>query len=156
LVSPLTHTKEKTVHLDDYKYNGKELQTELDLGWYDYNARMYVPEIGRWGVVDPLAEKYHSWSAYQYVRNNPILRIDPNGMDDYTVNKETGDVKLVKETDDKTDRVVRTKQLSTDVKTLQKDKRFIPNASFIILYRILGQKRPAEYDYSHHYKPTKK
>jgi hypothetical protein len=32
--------------------------------------------------VDPLAEKYYSWTPYQYVRGNPILRIDPNGMYD--------------------------------------------------------------------------
>ena len=69
---------------------------------------MYDPQIGRWMTVDPLAEKYESWSVYQYVRNNPILRLDPNGMDDYTINKKTGDVKLVKETKDKTDRVVKT------------------------------------------------
>lgn len=57
--------------------------------------------------MDPLAHKYESWSVYQYVRNNPILRIDPNGMNDFTINRKTGKVKLVNETDDKTDRVVR-------------------------------------------------
>ena len=46
-------------------------------------------------------------------------------------------------------------ELSQDVTSLQKDKRFLPNASFIILYRITGQTKPAEYDYTHEYIPKK-
>jgi len=33
--------------------------------------------IGRWNVVDPLADSYYSWS---HTLGNPIKFIDPNGM----------------------------------------------------------------------------
>lgn len=63
-----------------YQYNGKELQPDHGLGWYDYGAHMYMPDLGRWNGVDALAEKYVNISTYLNPVNKPILFIDPNSM----------------------------------------------------------------------------
>ncbi|UCS92407.1 RHS repeat-associated core domain-containing protein [Echinicola marina] len=64
-----------------YLYNGKELLDDLNLGLYDYGARMYMPDLGRWMSVDPLADapEQIDKSPYAAFWNSPIRYNDPDG-----------------------------------------------------------------------------
>lgn len=73
-----SYSRENTTP-QDYKYNGKEEQDELGLGWLDYGARMYMADVGRWGGVDALADLYHSITPFAYVANSPLVLFDPDG-----------------------------------------------------------------------------
>jgi RHS repeat-associated protein len=84
----------------------KQSKTRVNL--YDYGARFYDPQIGRFTTIDPLPERRIGWSTYAYCLNNPILRFDPNGLTDFTFDKKTGDVKQVGEKNDDPDRILKT------------------------------------------------
>ena len=63
-----------------YLFNAKELDEET--GLYYYGARYLNPKDARWLSVDPMFENFTGVSPYAYCHNNPISRVDPNGMFD--------------------------------------------------------------------------
>jgi hypothetical protein len=68
----------------------------------DAKFRVLDPTIGRWWQIDPKVHKYQSVTPYNAMSNNPILRVDPLGDDDY-VSYSDGKIKRV-ETKDKFNR----------------------------------------------------
>ncbi len=64
-----------------YLYNGKELQADFGLDWYDYGARFYDAEVGRFHTVDLMAEFFPWMTNYQYASNNPVKNIDLDGLE---------------------------------------------------------------------------
>ncbi|WP_026135751.1 RHS repeat-associated core domain-containing protein [Nafulsella turpanensis] len=95
----VTHKHSKVIQADDYfpfgltfnsyvsgdknkfLYQGKELQEDLGLGTFDFEARIYDPAIGRTFQLDPHADNYFDLSPYSWAGNNPMLMIDPTGKD---------------------------------------------------------------------------
>ncbi len=75
---------------------------------YNYGARYYDPKVSVWLSVDPLSHLSPSQTPYHFVSNNPVMRIDPNGLTDYTLNKKSGKITVVKgtETTTGTDRLI--------------------------------------------------
>lgn len=77
-----------------YRYNGKELQSQefsdgTGLEEYDYGARFYDAQIGRFSTQDAMADKYTFLSPYQYATDDPVKNIDVNGDSTWTTTTTT-------------------------------------------------------------------
>lgn len=84
------------------------------LNTYDYGARQHDPILARWDRIDPHCESYYNVSPYAYCHNNPMMMIDPDGRDDYDLNKD-GTLALKRQTQSSTDMIVSTNNNSIEV-----------------------------------------
>jgi RHS repeat-associated protein len=80
------------VSLKRYRYTGKERDEET--GFHYHGARYYAAWLGRWISVDP-AGMVEGTNLYDYVRENPVGFVDPNGLADEDVDDEGNPVALV-------------------------------------------------------------
>jgi RHS repeat-associated protein len=63
--------------INPFRYTGREF--DLETGIYEYRARYFDPSVGRFMSEDPIQFK-GGVNFYTYVKNNPVLRIDPSGL----------------------------------------------------------------------------
>ena len=71
-----TYYQNEGMLANQYLYQGKELQSEEGLDWYDFHARQYDAALGRFLAVDPAGQFA---SPYNGMGNNPVMMIDPGG-----------------------------------------------------------------------------
>ncbi len=64
-----------------YGFQGQEWQADLDLGWSQFRWRMHDPAIGRFGVVDPLSDKYLHNSSYAFSENKVVAHVELEGLE---------------------------------------------------------------------------
>lgn len=112
-----------------WKYNGKEFQEDLDLGWYDYGARHYDPALGRFINIDLLADEFNNLSPYNFVYNNPIRFTDPTGLapEDDVFLSEKGE-EMFRVVNDKPDRTFLIKTTKTTAQIYTPDEIVTGNA----------------------------
>ncbi|MBL8141959.1 MAG: hypothetical protein JNM38_12650 [Acidobacteria bacterium] len=63
------------------QFTGQERDAEASLDYF--GARFFVPRTGRFPQVDPVYAGLfdpQQWNRYAYARNNPLMFIDPTGM----------------------------------------------------------------------------
>ncbi len=61
------------------KYNGIELENDLEIHTYDAFFRELDPQTARWWQIDPVTDGYESISPYASMYDNPIRYSDPLG-----------------------------------------------------------------------------
>ncbi|PID68467.1 MAG: hypothetical protein CR989_05175 [Flavobacteriales bacterium] len=66
-------------------FQGQEFTEDLGLNTHEWKYRISDPAIGRFWHVDPLAHEREWLSPYNFVQNNPLSRIDPDGALDEPV-----------------------------------------------------------------------
>lgn len=76
----LSSTAASPIANNPYKYQTKELERSFGIEMYDFHARMYDPQLGRFHAIDPMAAKFDNMSPYVGMGNNPISYIDPDGQ----------------------------------------------------------------------------
>lgn len=90
--------KPKIATLSKGKYREAFPDTIVQIGNFTYNvlskqiigmkvfektapseADLRVDIVSRWFSPDPLSEEFHSWSPYNFGKNNPVFFVDPDG-----------------------------------------------------------------------------
>jgi RHS repeat-associated protein len=66
-----------------FLFTGREWLSELRI--YDYRARQYQPELGRFLQPDPRQFEAGDFNLYRYCHNDPVNKSDPTGLDPIVV-----------------------------------------------------------------------
>ncbi|SEE29519.1 RHS repeat-associated core domain-containing protein [Tenacibaculum sp. MAR_2010_89] len=64
-----------------FGYLNQEFHENLELNWHSYKWRFADPTLGRFFGSDPITEEYYYQTNYQFASNNPIWKIEIEGLE---------------------------------------------------------------------------
>jgi len=73
-----TNTRSSSSYDNTILYTGREYDPET--GFYNYRGRYYHAALGRFLSRDPILYRSRDFNSYRYVRNKPIILVDPTGL----------------------------------------------------------------------------
>jgi RHS repeat-associated protein len=91
---PFGQEQNPTTDANHYRFTGKERDSESGNDYF--GARYYASNMGRFMSPDPVGpwaadvSDPQSWNFYNYARNNPLINVDPTGLDCVHINNDTG------------------------------------------------------------------
>ena len=121
-----------------YKYNGKELQDELNLNLYAMDMRQYDPAIARWTSTDPIT--HYSQSNYTAFDNNPIFWADPSGADSWHYDWDLNDGTYVNDQTGETTTDWQRAVSETQANTNNKQRKKLRKVTYTISGKPNGKK----------------
>ena len=75
-----SHDNDSVVRIGSALFNVRTKQVVgIDLSEDTISDELEEELMGRWLAIDPLAVKYPSLSVYNFVRNSPLVYVDPDG-----------------------------------------------------------------------------
>ena len=75
----------------NYKFQEQELQ---ETGFYSFKWREYMPDVGRFFNIDPLAEKYPTWTPFAFSGNRVIDARELEGLEPDIINNSNGKMEV--------------------------------------------------------------
>ncbi|BEV05964.1 JAB-like toxin 1 domain-containing protein [Chryseobacterium gambrini] len=75
------HDMDSIVSIGSIRYNKKtkDIVEFREIHLSNPDAQPYLDTAGRWFSPDPLSKEFSNWSPYNFVFNNPISNVDPDG-----------------------------------------------------------------------------
>ncbi|WP_295203161.1 RHS repeat-associated core domain-containing protein [uncultured Chryseobacterium sp.] len=67
----------------NYRYGFQGQEKQIETGWSSFKWRNYDPSFGRFFNVDPISEKYPTWSTYAFSGNRVVDARELEGLEPY-------------------------------------------------------------------------
>ena len=122
-----------SLKINRYNFNGKEVENDFDSGFIDFKWRFSDPILGRFFTIDRLAEKFYYLSTFQFASNDPINKVEIDGLEGERVDNIYIKAYLAKNVQEKAE-----KANAAGARSLSLDTRIGPQVGISVMKGNVG------------------